>query len=194
MAALLGGRLDTPSYCLLLVNLEPIYRKLEAGLMRNAHHCGITPILFPSLFRSRALQTDLESLSGSSWRDRCRILPASVDYVSHLNVIEEQQPELLAAHAYVRYLGDLSGGQMLKKIVAGSLQLQAGHGGTDFYDFGEPAEVARLSQAFRAGLNALKSGECVVAEALIAFEMHARLFDELAKACGLAPKDVKAAL
>ena len=42
--------------------------------------------------------------------------PRLLDYVNRINQISEEKPELLVAHAYTRYLGDLSGGQILKKI------------------------------------------------------------------------------
>ena len=97
--------------------------------------------------------------------------------------IVRTQPDLLVAHAYVRYLGDLSGGQMLARIVRESLALGSGPG-VAFYDFGHPEEVARLKQAFRDGLDAVPADEAtmnaIVAEARLAFESHRRLFDELA--------------
>lgn len=193
MAALLRGQLTQPAYCLLLRNLEPIYQALESGMVQHARHPDIAAVLFRPLFRQHALHEDLAVLHGPTWREALGVVPACTAYVARLHTLQDTHPSLLAAHAYVRYLGDLSGGQRLKIIVAKSLKLQDppadGPGfdsprGTRFYDFGEPAEVARLAQAFRAGLDAL-TGDGVVAEAMLAFEMHGRLFDDLALASGL---------
>jgi heme oxygenase len=99
---------------------------------------------------------------------------------------------LLAAHAYVRYLGDLHGGQMLKRLVARSLAV-AGVGAdpasaavdaTRFYDFGSDDEVLALRQAFRTGLAHIDvdaaTADRLVVEARWAFQQHVALFTELA--------------
>ena len=92
---------------------------------------------------------------------------------------------LIAAHAYVRYLGDLNGGQALQRVVARALGLQ-GHAGTAFYDFGDLATQRALALRFRAGLAAVDAlapdREAIVAEAVSAFERHERLFGQLAAA------------
>ena len=85
----------------------------------------------------------------------------------------------------MRYLGDLNGGQALRRVVARSLGL-AGSTGTLFYDFGDSATQQRLVQRFRAGLETvaaqLKDTHALTDEALSAFERHEQLFEELAAA------------
>lgn len=194
VAELLGGRLDKAAYSLMLRNLEPIYFELEAGLLRHAASAHIRPVFHPPLFRLQALHRDLERLHGESWGDELELVNGCAAYVARLRHLIEFEPELLAAHAYVRYLGDLSGGQMLGQIVARSLGLRGNEGGnrgTDFYDFGGTDEVLRLSQVFRSGLAAL-TAEGIVEEARLAFEMHSRLFEDLAKCCGLPTAPVTA--
>ena len=99
--------------------------------------------------------------------------------------------ELLVAHAYVRYLGDLSGGQILRRVVAESLHLADGTG-TAFYEFSGDAAV--LADRFRTRLDSIRADETVVedivAEARSAFAFHVSLFEELAAAPsrGAAPR------
>ena len=90
------------------------------------------------------------------------------------------QPERLVAHAYVRYLGDLNGGRVLQRRVAGALQRPDA---TSFYDFGGEDGAARLAHDVRAALAGLAPAhaDAVVDEARRAFEMHQRLFDEIAR-------------
>ena len=117
----------------------------------------------------------------------------SIAYVTRLRHLTELKPQLLAAHAYVRYLGDLSGGQILTGIVARSLGLPLDAGdnsGTDFYNFGGPDEVRLLSNDFRTGL-AMLTADGIVAEGKLAFEMHGQLFDELADLCGMPALKIK---
>jgi heme oxygenase len=189
MAALVGGRLDAAAYCLMLRNLEAIYGALEDGLVRHASHPALAPLNLPALFRAATLRDDLDVLHGRTWREELALVPASVQYTARLRQIAAAEPALLVAHAYVRYLGDLSGGQMLKGIVARSLGLATTSRGTAFYDFGVPAQAAALAQALRGGLNlageAAPDSAAVVHEAVHAFEAHGVLFVELAGACGL---------
>lgn len=183
MPALLRGQLDRRSYCALLRNLHSVYAALEPALVRHASHAVVGPVVFPALFRLTALADDLAVLHGDRWPDELPVRPAAADYVQRLREIETVSPELLVAHAYVRSLGDLSGGQVLRGIVAKSLRL-GDDAGTRFYAFGPAADVSRHLHAFRAALNALPADqacvEAVVAEAQSAFERHALLFEQLA--------------
>ena len=191
MQRFLGSRLDLRGYCLLMRNLEPIYLELEQGLHQHAGEKALAPVYMPEVFRTPSLRQDLQALHGSTWPQDFEVLPSTVAYAARLRTISASAPALLSAHAYVRYLGDLSGGQMLRDIVVSSLQLPAQDAGTAFYEFGPPSDVARLARALRAGLDQVASDEAaeaaIVAEAIWAFEMHGRLFDELSLACGLTP-------
>ena len=196
MTALLKGQLERSAYVLLLRNLEPIYDELEQGLMRHADAPEISPILIRPLFRRPSLHRDLDFLHGASWRSDLLPVTACLNYVNHLRLIQDTAPERLAAHAYVRYLGDLSGGQMLRKIVAHSLKLldlrsDVAGSGVDFYDFGQAHEVVGLVQRFRAGLDVIgKAGTSeLLDEAVTAFELHLGLFHDLALSCGLLPAE-----
>ena len=183
MGALLQGRMDRPSYCALLRNLHAIYAALEPALERHAQHPSVAPVLLPGLWRRAALAADLQALHGAAWAEALALQPACERYVQRLHELDAAQPGLLLAHAYVRYLGDLSGGQLLRGIVRRSLQPPAG-AGTAFYEFGTPAETLALVRAFRRGLDAVVvdagTADALVAEAVLAFELHRSLFDELA--------------
>ena len=196
MAALVAGALDSYAYCLLLRNLEPIYAELEleleVGLSRHAHNPYIRPVIHPPLFRQQALRRDLDTLYGQRWREEIELMPSCAAYVARLRRLHEFEPELLVAHAYVRYLGDLSGGQRLAEIVRRSLCIPVddrGSCGIDFFKFGEPDDVLKLSLAFRVGLDSLV-GNGIPAEEKLAFEMHGRLFEELSSCCGLSDENV----
>jgi len=113
---------------------------------------------------------------------RRTLQPAALGYVQRLQQLAADDPPLLVAHAYVRYLGDLSGGQLLSRIVAGAYGLVDGRG-TRFYDFGPAGEPAALASALRRGLDALPVdgalAAAIIDEAREAFRRHQALFIEL---------------
>ena len=183
--ALLGGQVDRTGYCLLLASLHPIYAALEGALLRQAQHPAISRVFSAELLRASPLGSDLDHLHGPAWRDELAAQPAALAYAARLAEIERGEPALLVAHAYVRYLGDLSGGQALRKIVARSLALPP-EAGTRFYDFGPPQQVGAMAQRFRSGLDQIEGDaaarEAIVSEATDAFRRHGELFEQLDRA------------
>ena len=182
MRLLLRGQLDRPGYCALLRNLHAIYAALEPALAHHAAHPAVAPVVFEALRRSEPIAADLVDLHGADWHAAIPLRMATERYVARLHELDAHAPELLVAHAYLRYLGDLSGGQMLRKIVAESPHLAPGSS-TRFYEFGSPADVAGHLRAFRSGLDALPlpvgMQAAIVSETCSAFRLHGELFYEL---------------
>jgi heme oxygenase len=183
MARLLHGEIERAQYVALLHNLQALYAALEGALLRHADHPAVAPVALPALWRSRAIAADLHFLAEGAALPP--LTPAMQQYVQRLRSLQACAPALLVAHAYVRYLGDLNGGQALRRVVARSLAL-AGDGGTRFYDFGGGDASKRLAQRFRDGLAALAphwpDPHPLIDEAVDAFDRHCRLFEELAAA------------
>ncbi len=188
MAALLRGQLGVASYRELLVNLHVIYRSLEGELDRHRADPAIAAIWFPGLARTRAIESDLAALPAASNASSMR--PSALAYAHRLLEIGHGEPRRLIAHAYVRFLGDLSGGQLLQRIVADKLGAPIA-----FYDFGNPAQVDVLRVAFCSGLARIEIDEhetnAVVDEALQAFDRHVALFDQLSRTTGPPQRDAR---
>jgi heme oxygenase len=184
MQALLRGRVDRSTYCALLRNLHAIYGALEDGLDHHAERPNVACVRIAGLARSEPLAQDLLALHGIGWESAYPVLPATGRYVRRLREIDLSAPDLLPAHAYVRYLGDLSGGQVLRRIVAKALAL-GDPAGTRFYAFGEPDCAPELALRFRAGLDAIDADATaiaeLVAEAQWGFALHGDLFEQLAQ-------------
>jgi heme oxygenase len=182
MPALLRGQLPMAGYLALLRNLQPIYAALESGLARHAAHPQLAPLPLAGLARAPALAADLESLHGPGWALDLTLCAAAQAYVGRLQQLADHQPALLAAHAYVRYLGDLNGGQVLARRVGQALRLSPGQG-LAFYDFGPDEQAAAQARALRDGLDAIAPDEpaaqALVDEACAAFERHRELFEQL---------------
>ena len=187
MAALLGGRLARPAYCTMLRNLHALYAALEAALRERQHDAAIAPLQSQALQREPALSADLRALHGPRWATELTLQAATAHYVQRLQTLAQNGAPALVAHAYVRYLGDLHGGQILKRLVARGVGLpedaQGRTAGTQFYEFGDQAQVLRLRQQLRHALGVLPVSvaeqDLIVAEARWAFVQHQRLFEQL---------------
>ena len=187
MAALLGGRLQRPAYCAMLRNLHALYAALEAALRERQHDAAIAPMPALALQREPALTSDLSVLHGPAWAIELPLQPAMVSYVQRLQTLAQTASPVLVAHAYVRYLGDLHGGQILKRLVARGLGLyedaDGSLAGTQFYEFGDDGQVRALRRQLRQALAVLPVSaaeqDLIVAEARWAFAQHQRLFEEL---------------
>jgi heme oxygenase len=180
--ALLKGELDGRSYCLMLRSLHDIYAALEAALDQQSGHPVLCVTRDARLRRTAHLVDDLQVLHGKHWAIELTAQPAAEEYAHRLAWLARTRPELLLAHAYVRYLGDLSGGQAIQRVVNRALGLRDGQGAR-FHDFGNRDEVAELAREFRAGLAAVNDADAshadIAREATWAFDIHARLFNEL---------------
>jgi heme oxygenase (biliverdin-producing, ferredoxin) len=188
MQRLIAGRLPAGVFHALQRNLHALYAALEAALQRHAGLIsGCCPTWPPldRLARSERLVADLEQLHGPDWATALPLLPATRAYVDRLSALDRSAPRELLAHAYVRYFGDLAGGQLLARRVQASYGL-AGGAGTSFFAFGAPEDVAALVATLRSALQdcRLEPGgvDALAAEAQWSFAQHAQMFLELAAA------------
>ncbi|KAM3597898.1 uncharacterized protein V6R79_010852 [Siganus canaliculatus] len=179
------GRITLPQYKVLLCSLYQIYKALEEELDRNCLHPAVAPIYFPQeLGRLESLERDLEHFLGPDWRRRVIVPAATHRYEQRLREIGERSPELLVAHAYTRYLGDLSGGQVLGKITQKSLGLSSGEG-LSFFSFPGVTSPNRFKQLYRSRMNGIEltaaARAALLQEAVLAFQCNIEVFDDLQK-------------
>ena len=178
----LGGVIDKGSYTEMLSKLYFVYEAIENAMEKNKDHEYIKPIYFPELNRTESLKEDLIFHYGEDWLENVTLSKATLDYVNRINTVSKEKPELLVAHAYTRYLGDLSGGQILKKIAQRSMGLE-GNKGLAFYEFNEVSDEAQFKLNYKAALDSLpiKENEAsqIIAEANTAFTLNMNIFSEL---------------
>ncbi|MEM9002144.1 MAG: biliverdin-producing heme oxygenase [Cyanobacteria bacterium P01_F01_bin.86] len=178
----LKGLIDKEAYRKLVSSLYFVYSEMEAQMQRHHEHPIVNKIYFSQLDRRRSLEKDLRFYYGNDWKDQVTISPATQTYIERIQNISNTEPELLVAHAYTRYMGDLSGGQILKGIAQRAMGLSGGQG-TAFYEFDDIADEKEFKALYRQRLNELPLTETiikdVVSEANTAFEMNMKLFQEL---------------
>ena len=137
----LKGVVEKNSYRKLVGNLYFVYSAMEEEMDKLREHPIVSQIYYPELNRKQSLEQDLQFYYGPNWRQEVKISAAGKAYVDRIHEIAATQPELLVAHSYTRYLGDLSGGQILKKIAQNAF-LQA----KEFKESGNKTESIRLYQ------------------------------------------------
>ncbi len=136
-------------YILLLRNLLPAYQAMERGLARHRKTPGFGALANYRLDRAPAIEADLGALCGKSWQRDIPLLPAGDNYARRIAEAAEGNGARLIAHAYTRYLGDLSGGQILQRLLARSLELRPAE--LSFYDFPRYADLAALKAGLSRG-------------------------------------------
>ena len=155
---------------------------------KNASHPVVQLIHFPrELSRKETLENDLACLiaqlpSGAAVKDcTCQSVQ---DFVQRINYLSESEPHLLPAYSYIRYLGDLSGGQFLSKKIKKMYELPASSDdGIEFYTFNSITDIGHFKTVFKNGLDQIPSEfhEAIVKETYQAFVYHGHIFADIEK-------------
>ncbi|XP_042719955.1 heme oxygenase 2 isoform X1 [Lagopus leucura] len=182
----LKGRIKKELFKLATTALYFTYSALEEEMDRNKDNPVFAPLYFPlELHRKEALIKDMKYFYGEDWKEKIQCSDATQQYVDRIHHVGQHEPELLVAHAYTRYMGDLSGGQVLKKVAQRALKLPITEEGIQFYTFENISNAQKFKQLYRARLNALdldkNCKERIVEEANRAFRFNMEVFDELDK-------------
>ena len=181
VASFLRGVVDYEEYRKLLTNFYYVYDTMEQRI-RETEDPMVQAIRSESLERKEGIERDLEYYYGAEWKDKQIPSDACNKYCHRINEIAEESPYLLVAHHYTRYIGDLSGGKILKEITARVLKPPVGKG-LDFYEFPSIPDAKLFKQNYRACLDNLGTTvpqeNALIAEANYAFELNMFMFDEI---------------
>lgn len=182
MGELAAGRVNALGYRDYLLRFRDVYAHLERLGRELADHPAVAAVLDPALDRLPAIEADL-----AFWSAADAPAPASLSsaatagYLARLDATP-QWPPLLVAHHYTRYLGDLSGGRILGRVLKREFGLD-GHG-VSFYDFPAIPKPKRYKDDYRARLDALDltpdDKQRLVEEVRVAFALNQAIFTELA--------------
>ena len=184
VACFLKGVVEKTSYRKLISDLYFVYQAMEEEIERlvQADHPVIKPIGFKELFRKQSLENDLNFYYGDNWKNEITISNSAQSYVNRIRLVAKETPELLVGHHYTRYIGDLSGGQILKKIAKKALNLE-GNNGLNFYDFKMIEDEKKFKESYSNVLNSLpidqKVADQIIEEANEAFTYNMNMFKEL---------------
>lgn len=153
---LMSGEIHPQKYAAYLFHQHACYKVLET--MADLH--GLFDDM-PELRRADRIWEDYVELSAGR-EDLPNPLLSVLDYLEQLRTISGDS-ERLMAHIYVRHMGDLFGGQMIKSKIPGA--------GT-YYEFDAP--IDELKAKVRAKLN-----DNMAEEAQLCFVFATRLFQDM---------------
>lgn len=174
---LMSGHLNAAAYTALAIQHRAIYTALEDLGERIIDQPGASTLVRPELARCDSLAADLQQLLPEG--NIPPVLAATQRYVERLRSLADLAG--YAAHAYTRYLGDLSGGQAIRAM------LQRHYGMPDeclgFYTFTQIEKIPPYKAGYRKALDELPLDQAaqgrLVHEARAAFGYNEAIFAEL---------------
>lgn len=212
---LLRGELPKDEYIYFMMLLWRVYNAIEEGLETHSTNPVLAPTYRPALLsRASRLSTDIAYLldtTEDAWQSTplyqslVSAPPEGLrDYVTRLEGLTVSKDSTdnarLLAHAYVRYLGDLSGGQTIRLRMAKAYDLPDTGAGASFYDFGSlqgssgtgekktsQGDLLKVKEWYRGSMNEAVGDDKVLKEALVqeanlAFDFNRRIFQDVATA------------
>ena len=165
MEDLMGGSLNTEAYLRLINQYVHIYEALEAV----SEH-----------YRAEYIRADIRALGQDG--DIDAPLPATAEYVERIRATVNS-PERYLAHHYLRYLGDLSGGQAVAALVNRHYGIPAE--ALSMYRFTELPKPKVFKDGYRELLDNApltdEQREALIEECIEGFRINASLFAQLGR-------------
>lgn len=149
---LFNGNISPELYLDYLYNQLHIYRALEEKAKELSVLADIE-----SIQRYELILEDIKALS--QYGSIVRLYPSTQTYIDYVSTLDSDR---ILAHIYVRHMGDMFGGAMLKKVVPGEGKM---------YEFDNKNE---LIQKLRSKLH-----DGLAEEANVVFDYAIRLYEEL---------------
>lgn len=178
VAALLAGEVDAAGYAAYLRRLRPVYAALEEVGPAMLPDPWVAAVHDPALDRVAAIDADL-----AHWAPGAPVevdSPAASAYASRI-LASTASGALYVAHHHTRYLGDLSGGRVVRQAVR--RHLGATGPGLAFFAFDLAEKPKAYKDWYHSRIDALPTSdrdvEVVVHEARVAFELNRALLEEL---------------
>jgi len=184
MDDLMTGKGSRDDYISLVAQHYFIYAALEAAAEKMKDDADAAAFITPQLTRLPALEADLLFLIGDDWRSVIAPLPTTARYVDRIETVAATWGGGFIAHHYTRYLGDLSGGQIIRTLMQRQFGFETN--GVGFYLFDQIAKPKEFKDVYRAQLDAVTWGEeerdRVIDEVMVAYRFNTELFVDLAAA------------
>ena len=179
---LLSRRLPIDGYAGMTAQWWFLYGALEREVAAHRTKPILAAFVDDDLCRLDALASDLDALLGADWRAKVEPLRGTEAYVERLGALADDWPAGLLAHHYLRYMGDLSGGQIIAKVVRRAYG-PAGDAATRFYAFERIPDLAAYKATYRGRLDRVEldatGRQRLIDEVDLGYRLTERIFAEL---------------
>ena len=175
---MMSGNMSPEKYKTYLYNMWLIYDILEDVALSMGCFGPEDPQMpdddlpLDGLIQADDIWADYTELGGTE-ENAPTVVPTTEAYRSHIIKNCQHDKDKLFAHIYVRHMGDLSGGQIIKRFVPGSGQ---------HYQFNE--DINELKEKVRAKLH-----DGLAEEAKVCFNMIKTFMEELEISLGMELSD-----
>lgn len=178
MKSLLEGTMTRDAYAVMLGQHLHAYRALDEGTERLRTDPVATPFLDDALSRVAAIEADLVVLGA----DVAAPSAATAAYCERIRETAATWPGGFVAHHYVRYLGDLSGGQYLRTVVKEAFGLTDTEGAS-YYVFADIPDAIAWKDAYRGHLDTApwdaEERARIIDEVLSSYRLTTAVLDDL---------------
>jgi heme oxygenase len=186
MSELLGGRLGVDAFRRYTEQLWFVYQALEGQAEQLSTDPVAGPFIRPELARTAQLEQDLDHMhADANWRTSVHPLPATEQYAARVREVARNWPGGYIAHHYTRYLGDLSGGQIIRSVAEKTWGFAFKGDGVRFYVFADIGNPAAFKRDYRGRLDAVPGDaaerERIVGECKRAFALNSAVFQDLGR-------------
>ncbi|CAM3492840.1 biliverdin-producing heme oxygenase [Nocardioides dubius] len=179
---LLEGKINELGYLHYLEALRTVYGALEKVGRTLLEDPLVGTLHDLRLERAAAIDADLAYWSQRAGVELGHTSAAATAYAERIEAAAAN-PLHYVAHHYTRYLGDLSGGLAIGRVLGRTYEVAPEAPGLAFYEFAEIEKPKVYKDGYRAALDALPldaaQRETVVAEVKVAFGHNQALFEEL---------------
>jgi heme oxygenase len=183
LGALLSGRLSREVYGTMIVQHYFVYRALDGIARSLADHPVAGAFVFPELFRQESLERDLLAVYGPRWRERLDPARPTRTLVARIEQAADW-PGGYIAHHYTRYMGDLSGGRIVRRHLREIYGFERG-GGMEFYYFDAIDSVPHFKNDYRRRLDELPVDEAekqrIIRETKLAYQLNTEMLAALGR-------------
>lgn len=173
-----------------MLSFYHIYTALEDALTECSNDEILKEIYYPiELFRRDSILQDIKffcnSLAKNIDEELSIMSPATKIFVDRINECKYLDPKLLVGFSYSRYLGDLSGGQIMSRRIAKMYNLDESCQGISFYQFPNLGmSIDSFKKLYRGKLNFLQitdtdTIDSIISEAVLSFSMTINIYKEL---------------
>ena len=182
MRVFFRGELPRDAYIEWLRRQWFVYTALEDAGERLRHDPVVGRMYAPELLRVGRLESDLDVFTGGSWRDAGGPSEVTQAYVERIREVAATWPPGWVAHQWLRYMGNLGGQEILRRLVRQAYDV--GEEAMAFHRYPDVDDPKAFLGGYHARMDSMplddETKARVAAEGGRAFQLNIDLTEELA--------------